>query len=159
MGSTYAIVGVVFVFTGLIFFIVGLINQGKVKKAQAWPVASGTVVSTEIKQHKSTQKTGRSGYRTTTTYEPVVNYSYTVGGQPYSGKRLNYGGFQGAELAAQNKIGQYPQGSTVQVHYDPGKPQNSVLEVSADAGKVYWIVGIIFLVIGIAGFLIGIVAG
>lgn len=158
MGTTGIIVGVVFVFTGLIFFIVGLINRGKVKKAQAWPVANGTVVSTEIKQHKSTQKTGSRGYRTTNTYEPVINYSYSAGGQTYSGKRLNYGGFQGAELAAQNKIAQYPQGSKVQVHYDPGKPQNSVLEVSADAGKVYWIVGGIFLVIGVAGFLIGLIA-
>ena len=108
--STLSIVGIIFVFTGLIFFIVALIFRGKVKKAQGWPVVNGTVESTEIKKHKTTTKTGRSGYRTSYTYEPVVHYAYVVDGQTYTGKRLAYSGFQGAEGICPGEIGAVPAG-------------------------------------------------
>ena len=157
--GTLAIVGVIFIFTGIIFLVIGLIFRGKVKKAQTWPVVSGTVESTEIKAHKTTTKQGRSGYRTSTSYEPVVHYTYTVNGQSYTGKRIAYSGFQGAEVTAQEKLKQYPQGGSVQVHYNPKKPQDALLEVSMDATRVYNIMGLIFIVVGVVSFLVGVVAG
>ena len=157
MGTTLAIVGVVFVFTALIFFIIGLINRARVQKALTWPTASGRVASTEVKIHKSSTRRSGGGYTNTTTYEPVVYYTYSVGGQSYTGRRLSYGGFQAGEQSARDKIASYPDGSLVQVHYNPGKPQDAVLELDAGSGKIYWIMGGIFLVLGAAGFLIGLI--
>jgi len=159
MGSTLSIAGVIFVFTGIIFFIIGLIVRRKVKIAQGWPVVSGTVESTEIKKHKTTTKTGRSGFRTSYTYEPVVNYTYGVSGQTYTSKRLAYSGFQGAEVSAQEKLKQYPPGGSVQVHYNPKKPQDALLEVSMDATKIYNLMGLIFMAAGVISALVGVVNG
>ena len=159
MGSTLSIVGVIFVFTGIIFFIIGLIVRRKVKKAQGWPVVSGTVESTEIKKHKTTTKQGRNSFRTSYTYEPVVNYTYAVNGQTYASKRLAYSGFQGAEVSAQEKLEQYPLGGSVQVHYNPKKPQDALLEVSMDATRTYNIMGLIFIVVGVISALVGVVTG
>ena len=144
---------------GIIFLVIGLIFRGKVKKAQTWPVVSGIVESTEIKAHKTTTKQGRSSYRTSTSYEPVVNYTYTVNGQPYTGKRLAYSGFQGSEFSAREKLEQYPQGGSVQVHYNPKKPGDALLDVSMDAAKIYNILGLIFIVVGGVSALIGVVNG
>jgi len=151
-GSNAAVFGVVFFVVGLLFVVVYTINHGKVHKALTWPVISGTVVATDIKKHS--YSSGRGGQRRVH-YEPIVNYTYAVGGQNYNGKRLTYGAIEVSEEAASEKLGQFPQGGPVEVHYNPRKPQEAVLELGLEAGKINLFAGYAFLGIGVLGILVG----
>jgi hypothetical protein len=53
-----------------------------------------------------------------------VVYEYVAGGQTYRGSRVKFG----FTPQAKPTVTRYPAGCEVDVHYDPAKPQESVLE-------------------------------
>ena len=142
------IVLLIFAGCGAFFVIFTLLSRKKAQKAAGWRAVNGTITATEIKEHTSIDDEDGIG---TTQYEPVVHYSYAVGGQTYTGKRIGYG-FNRFDLGtARKKLEQYPQGSSVEVRYNPEKPEEAVLETTVGGSKVLLIVGMIFLVIGLCG--------
>jgi hypothetical protein len=101
----------------------GLSDILTASRAKSWPTAQGIVQSTEL-----TTSLGRRAR--TTTYIPLVKYSYEVNGSNYVGNRVDYGE-RGTSSRddAMTVIARYHEGLHVPVHYDPKNPESAVLEV------------------------------
>lgn len=129
-------------------------NRRKAEASQNWLSVPGRIVSAEVKQGTSRETkrdiTGEEREVTSYYYYPAVEYTYEVGGQTYTGKRLAFGGIVGhsdpAKAAA--ALAPYQPGSTVTVYYDPQNPAEAVLE--RKAGGYTWglVVGAICLLLG-----------
>jgi hypothetical protein len=142
--------GLVFLVIGVIFLIVGLVATKRAKAAQTWPSMPGTVVRSEVVRHESTDEDGSSSV----TFEPVVEYNYSVMGQPFTGKRIAFGANRfnynkAAEIAARYVVGARPA-----VYYNPDKPKDSVLETSASGGKLFVILGAIMGAVGLVALVV-----
>lgn len=86
----------------------------------SWPVVSGNIISSEVRSERA----GRS-----LTYRPVVRYRFRVDGREYSNTRVFFGNNASArEAEAQERAARYPAGRVVEVRYQPGRPEESVLE-------------------------------
>jgi hypothetical protein len=101
-----------------IIAVAALVKIREVKRAASWKKASGRVVRSELvaetRQGKEVQV-------------PRIEYEYSVGFHKFVGKRVNFAeviaGAQAKEARAR-----YPVGTAVQVHYNPAKPDESVIE-------------------------------
>jgi Protein of unknown function (DUF3592) len=115
---------------------------GKAKAAESWPTATGRVVSSEIVEEESTDREGG----TSTWYNPVVTYAYSVGGRELTGRRLRFGNYRSSNRKkAEAALAHYPVGSEPAVRYNPQDPSECVLETSKP--------GPIYLVMAVFGFL------
>jgi len=144
----FLVLGVIFGVLGAIFLIVGIRSRNKAKASLQWPVAQGVVLSSTVIEH---QDYDEDDHRTSISYEPVVQYRYSVGGQDFSGNKLAFGANRFDSGRAQGMANQYPAGATVNVHYNPNNPGEAVIETKAAGGTLFLIIGIVFLVIGLAG--------
>jgi hypothetical protein len=150
LGGIFAVIGI-----GLIVF--GLRERKKAKAAEAWPTVNGTIVSSRLDQSTRTERRDGRSY-THTSYAPVVEYTYEVGGKTYQGNHIFPGATMSYDLGtAQNIVNRYQPGSTATVHYDPAKPMEAVLEIKAKGGNLFLILGGVFAVLGIVGFCVAIV--
>lgn len=136
--------GVILVLVGLGFVIAALVNNRKVRAAESWPTIPGTVLKSGVKEY-----TSRSGGVTSTSYEPVVNYQYALMGKTFEGKRLGFGATRVKFQEAQDITNKYLAGTQVIVHYNPNKPEESVLEVAAKSSKAFLIIGAIAIGLGL----------
>ena len=143
------IFGLVFLLLGLVFLIVGLVATKRAQTAQLWPSIPGTVDRTDVVQHEDSDSDGF----TSVTYEPVVEYSYSVMGQPFTGKRIAFGTNRYDYKKAQEIVTRYPAGSRVNVYYNPDKPKDAVLETVAAGGRLLTILGAVMSVIGVVALI------
>ena len=110
-------------------FALGIADAKKGYESKSWPTAEGKILSTEIEARKSTSRDSRTRReRTTTSYHGVVKYEYLVSGQTHQSDRISYKSYGGSQEHAKMVVAAYPVGSPVTVHYNPGKPAESVLE-------------------------------
>jgi hypothetical protein len=150
LGGIFAAVGI-----GLVVF--GLRERKKAKATETWPTANGSILSSRLDQQTRTERNQGRTY-TRTSYTPIIEYTYTAGGQTYQGSRI----FPDASMSydhgtAQGIVNRYQPGAPVAVHYDPGDPAQAVLETKAKGGNLFLILGGVFAVLGIVGCCIGIV--
>lgn len=137
----------VMLFAGLfgaaaLLFFVG--HRRYLARANAWPVTAGEVVSSTVEQRHSTENG-----RTRTTYLPVVEFAYTVGGNRLHSRQVKLGPeVSGSEGFAQGIVGRYPAGALVDVHYDLQDPSNAALE--NPAGTSWLLLGIALACFAIA---------
>jgi hypothetical protein len=136
----------IFFILGLVLLLVGIRLRGKAKAAAEWPTTTGTIISASLQENSSLD----SENNTQITYEPLVQYQYSLIGQRYVGTRLSFGHMSYDYRTASKKIAAYIPGAQVTVHYDPTDPSQSVLEPKAAGGMVMIILGALFMVIGIA---------
>lgn len=136
--------GLIIFFVGLIFLIIGLVAIKRAKTAQSWPIIPGRVIRSTVVEHQSTDDDG-----TSVTYEPQVEYEYSVMGIMYSSRRVAYGTNRLAYKQASEIVERYPAGASVNVHYNPDKAKEATLETSASGGKLFPILGGAFAVIGL----------
>jgi hypothetical protein len=92
-------------------------------RSRGWPVTSGVITDS----HWRTPVAGGREEKV----RADIRYRYTVGGQIYRGDVISYGEMLFASDA--DRLQRYPQGATVEVHYDPQDPGLAVLE--SGAGK------------------------
>lgn len=105
------------------------------ERAREWPVCSAVVsgASLEKKSRNTFRRNIFGGRGQVSVYQPVITYTYTVGGRAYQGSR--YRNAWPGEWAAPNPaeaeavLDGYPPGKTVQVHYDPADPARACLEL------------------------------
>jgi hypothetical protein len=120
----------------------------KATSAQAWPTATGRVVSCEVIEEESTDREGG----TSTWYNPVVTYAYTAGGRELTGQRLRFGNYRSASRKkAEAALAPYAVGSTPAVRYNPEKPEECVLETTRP-GPLYLVMalfGLLFIAFGL----------
>lgn len=121
---------------------------GKAKAAETWPTVAGRVVSCRIDVEESRDSDGNSS----TWYNPVVVYGYSIAGRELEGTRLRFGNYRSASRKkAEAAIAPYAPGTAPLVRYNPQKPEECVLETKKP-GPIYLVmafVGLIFLAIGI----------
>lgn len=149
LGGVFAVLGV-----GLLIF--GLRERKKARATEAWPTVNGTIVSSKLEKNTRTDRRDGRTY-THTTYAPVVEYTYEVGGKTYQGNHIFPGATMSYDLGtAQNIVNRYQLGLPATVHYDSANPTEAVLEVKAKGGNLFVIIGAVFAVLGIIGCCIGI---
>jgi uncharacterized protein DUF3592 len=109
----------------------------KATAASTWPVVEGVVLSSQVQR----------GCKNFAYYLPFVSYRYTVERQEYVGRRIAFGAnICSSESDAAKIANAYPEGKTIQVHFDPASPDESALNVSrTEAGT--WPVFIFALLI------------
>ncbi len=111
---------------GLFFLIDGWLDIRLGRITEAWPEASGHVLSSEV----------RGAPFGPGNVVAEVRYSYRVNGATLHSDRLTFRHFASvrqAELAAYH----FPVGSSVKVYYDPARPERSVL--MPGTGSLPWL--------------------
>lgn len=146
-------------FIGLALLLVGILwvagfgyahfrAVAKAKAAESWPTAMGRVVSCEVIEEESRDREGN----TTTWYNPVVIYSYSVGGSPLTGRRLRFGNYRATtRKKAEAMLAPYAVGSSPAVRYNPERHDECVLETRRP-GPIYLVMavfGLIFIAFGL----------
>ena len=120
----------------------------KAKAAESWPITGARVLSSEVRVEESSDNDGGS----TTWYNPVVVYSYTVSGKEFTGSRLRFGNPRSASRKkAEAAIAPYPVGITPLVRYNPQDPKEAVLETKRPS-PIYLIMapfGLLFVGFGL----------
>ena len=149
--------GGVFFLLGIGLAIFGFVQRKKAKTTETWPTASGSIVSSRLDQNTRTERRDNRTY-TSTSYTPIVEYTYEIGGKTYQGNRV----FPGASMSydhgtAQGIVNRYQPGAAVTVHYDPADPAQAVLETKSKGGNLFLIIGAVFAVLGIIGCCIGVI--
>lgn len=141
--------GVVFAGIGIALLVFGINQRRKARATEQWPTAAGTITAARIDQERRTTRTqGRT--ETHVTYKPVVEYTYDANGTRFQGGRLSPGGDMSYDYnTAQRFLSKYQPGQPATVHYDPANPAQAVLETQAAGSMVLFVVGGIFLLIGI----------
>lgn len=120
---------------GILLLVGGVVGPYyTAEAAQGHETTEGTVLSSDVEVVFDQQAGERKNY-------PVVEYEYTVDGQQYTNNRmyLQSGSCTPDEtvcgvseydsnLQAVREANNYPEGETVEVHYDPDDPTTSYLE-------------------------------
>lgn len=102
----------------------------RARASRTWPATEGRISSSQA------QTFGRGGKAI------LVYYEYSVNGQAYTGKRLRFApplnlSFEAAQAALLN----YRPGSSIQIHYNPASPNDSVVEPGVVSYLWYYIAG------------------
>jgi len=108
---------------GAYFAYLGAVDWYRGVRSDAWPTAGGSVLQSEV-QRVSGRGRIKSGYKA------HVLYRYEVDGRSYIGDVVSFGhlALGTGEGNAESLTHQYPRGSAVQVHYDPVRPDQAILE-------------------------------
>lgn len=146
-----AVIVFVIIGIGLTWFGAGrLINASTSRR---WPTTQGRIETTSIKKVEE-RRHGMTLVRT----RPTIHYEYEVNGKPYRGDRFSFDMSIAVDAngAALELAAKYPVGTTVAVHYKPGRPSRSVIEPGVTAGCAVWssfflLCGLMSL--GVAGWL------
>ncbi len=87
--------------------------------SEAWPTTTGRVLATSVNPF---EKEGG------TSYQPVVNYEYEVGGQSFTGEATwqDLDSYP-SQYLAERVLWAYPTGGAITVYYNPREPSRSVL--------------------------------
>jgi hypothetical protein len=103
-----------------------------------WPVAKGRVLTSKVEEYKS----GGGAKTRMTLFRPVVTYEYEVEGKRFRGDRIaqSPGMNAGVPDAAEQTARRYASGSTVEVHFNPKRPDESVLEPRVPRSWVFALV-------------------
>lgn len=133
---------------GVVIF--GVVEWGRAKAAERWPTVEGTVVSAEIRRHRSTS--GSGGNRTRS-FTPDITYRYVVLGEEYTSNRVMFAQYSSnTESDIRPILRKYPRGSLVTVYHHPRRPELSVLEPGLTIGNyIIPLIGVVWL-LGSLGF-------
>ncbi len=131
----------------LVFFFAG---RRIAREAAGWPVTRGTVVISSTETLHQTQQ-GRD----VISYAPVVEFTYQVNDRDYRSRQITLGAkLAGTRSFAEQIAARYPQGSRVEVHYEPANPSNAVLQITSSAS--WLLLGIALFCFGVAVYSTGI---
>jgi hypothetical protein len=134
--------GVFFFLAGAILLFFAIRTRKKSNASMAWPSTAGQISEASVRQNSSTDEDGHVNF----TYSPVVEYDFTVNGQAFKGRRINYGVTASpSREAAQKEVDRFPVGMQVTVFYNPEKPGEAVLEKKVVTSKVGLILGSVFM--------------
>lgn len=129
---------------GALGFIAVLVNfflyrmvvnaQNKEKEVMKWPSVAGTVVTSEIGIHHTSESN---------TEYPNIAYTYEVMGKAYRCKQILPGG-DISGINVQSTLDHYPLGAQITVYYDPHNPKDAVLERgSKKFSRMLWLMLVI----------------
>lgn len=134
---------------GSFFAYQGLADWYAGVRSTTWQTAAGTVLDTRLASGSG------SGRNSGPQYSAHVAYMYNVGGRSFVGDRLSFGRLtRGSGYGdSQALLKRYRRGIVVSVHYDPARPERSVLEPGWTWGSVLMAaMGTLFALLGLAIF-------
>ena len=122
-------------YMGWIFY-----KQRLVTRSQTWPIAIGTITHSKIGVDNSQTGPSRTANRT---YAASIEYRYMVGPRVYSGKTICLGGVLNTSFKsrAEERLDKYPEGTTVDVYYNPANPEVSCLERHGEITLFGYLIG------------------
>lgn len=135
--------GVVGLF-GLFLVGMGLLTLWKGIQMSAWPSVEGVVTACRLQERREQVAYSDRSTRTMVSFEPMVDYYYSVDGQNYAGQRISPIEKRFARQLAQKMLDRYPVGTPIHVRYNPQNPAEAFLSVS-----VSWS-GLGFVLAGVA---------
>jgi hypothetical protein len=117
-GRGRSVVG--FTIGGLVALMLFFGSRFGAKSGAMWPVVPGKVVQSGTESYRS-----RVNRKPVTVYAPVVEYAYVINGHEYRSRQiqLDDDGDRGSRDDGQRIAARYPEGSEVEVHYDPATEQ------------------------------------
>jgi len=107
-----------FALVGLGGIVVCVVSISRAIDSEQWMHVNGEILDSRVEY--------RGGK--TPTYEPVINYKYTVEGVTYEGSRVRFGGTSGSKSAATEISNKFHGGRIVTVSVDPNDHSKSVLQ-------------------------------
>jgi len=117
---TYIILlGAMFALFAFIFF---LRRFSAAWSMRAWQCTQGRVVTAEMRRGKTKSSDG------CLLYDPVLRYSYTVGGHTFEGSRFTHQAVRNAAGRTTQFIARLTQGAEVPVYYHPRNPAEAVVQ-------------------------------
>jgi hypothetical protein len=134
---------------GVILFLMGLkTGWGALKdwrqyrESEGWIPVVGLVTASNVNELPGDENS-------TSTYEPIITYTYQVMGKSYEGSQISFGSkgvTYGSHKKAEKVVARYPAGSQPAIHYDPADPSLAVLERKFNTANT--IFGSIVLLVG-----------
>jgi Protein of unknown function (DUF3592) len=122
----------------LLLLVVSALREAVAMKR--WPVAKGRVLSSTVEEYRETAPAGNFGSTRArmTLYRPAVVYEYEAGGHRHKGDRIaqSPGINRGVPVFAERTVKRYPPGSAVNVHFNPERPAEAVLEPRVPTGWI-----------------------
>lgn len=115
-----------FIFGGSYLMILGIKRIRLAHATKTWTKTWGKI--TQSRMETGTDSDGDP------VYKPIIKYTYTVMGQEFQGNQVYFQvmksiTYSGNNLSFTEKMtNKYPPGKTVEVFYNPRKPQQAVLE-------------------------------
>lgn len=138
-----SVIGTCILLIGVILLIIAARKKKKADQGETgdWVTTGGKVTAAHLEKHEA-QKNDKRGTHIDITYEPVVEYRYTVDNVEYTGNKF----FPGestyfSESEAQELLGQHPLNSFVPIHYNPEDPSVSSLEERSQDSNVVYLAG------------------
>ena len=104
-----------------------------------WPVAKGRILSSKVEQYQAVAGAGDFGTARSrmTLYRPVIVYEYDAGKRFKNDRIAQSPGInRGAPVFTEKTVARYPSGSTVDMHFNPERRGEFVLEPRVPAGWV-----------------------
>ena len=116
------LIGGIFALVAGVILGIGVFVRRRAEASKRWPMVLGQVIASQV--------TSSSDSDGGTTYSPLIQYAYDLGGQAYHSSRVAFGGFVSTSNPrdAQKHTSRYPVGAVVQVYYNPANPQDATLE-------------------------------
>ncbi|MBB4036331.1 hypothetical protein GGR21_002233 [Dysgonomonas hofstadii] len=113
----------------------------KSKNTLNWDSVEGTVCESKIDKYITTDPE--------VSYKAVIRYSYTVDGKEYTSTRIFFGDIlrEGFSFKSKRLIKKYFRGMTVDVHYNPSNPEESVLQKGVHSEIILMFVASFLLII------------
>ena len=119
--------GWIMILAGAVALYFGVVSLQRAKESVSWPTVQGVIEESRVERD-------RSDARKDATYLQKICYSFEVEGAKHSGTRVAYGDYSSSDLShAQGIVDRYPVGKQVSVYYQPGKPDECLLEPGVTA--------------------------
>ena len=139
---------VILILVGILFVLIGLIQKMRGNAASKWPTTTGRMLRSELFEHVTKTKTSTNRISTFSSYEPLVEYQYTVDGKAQTGNRIAIGLTRLPLEKAQEFLAKHAVNSDVQVYYNPKNAKESRLDVAAAGATPALIIGIVIAAAG-----------
>ena len=121
-----------------LFLLLYIKSTLEIRASETWPIVEGTITKSEV---RTTLKVGDVAEdESPVKHELYLWYRFVVDGKEYKSHRVKIGGvgartttsqwgrFLGSSTTLDDVVAKYPEDKIIDVHYNPNKPQQCVLE-------------------------------
>ncbi len=132
--------GVVLIVLGCVGALGFGLNFLRAVASRNWPTAPALILKSSLVE---------AGMNSRPTYVADVEYEFFVNQVRYVGSTIQFLRSEGGRGWALAALQKYPQGSTVEVRYNPANPKISALEVGCDSAAYYFsLIPVALIVVG-----------
>jgi hypothetical protein len=128
-------------------FTWNLLHVAEDAEAKKWPHQPGTIVSTELRSDPISKRPR---------YFVVPHYKFNVDGREFEGETLSFTADSESKDLAEEERAKYPDGTKVEVYFDPKEPTKSCLLPGAgeESAELMMAFSLLLAVLGVIGVLI-----